>query len=95
MRNQLLPLFPKDFVTMKSGRGFHEACNDVYVKAYHDEMAKMKHGLVLKYTKPEVDAMLPPHLLVGIQQNSLDFWIVYEKFSSRSSARAQCCRCVD
>ena len=62
MRNQLLPLFPKDFVTIKSGRGFHESCNDVYAKAYRDEMAKMKRGPVLKYTKPEVDAMLPPHL---------------------------------
>ena len=62
MRNQLLPLFPKDFVTMKTGRGFHESCNDVYIKAYRDEMAKMKRGSILKYTKPEVDAMLPPHL---------------------------------
>jgi hypothetical protein len=47
---------------MKSGKRFHESCNDVYVKAYCDEMAKMKCGSVLKYTKPEVDAMLPPHL---------------------------------
>ena len=57
-----MPLFPKDFVTMKSGRGFHESCNDVYVKAYRDEMTKMKRGSTLKYTKEEVDGMLPPHL---------------------------------
>jgi hypothetical protein len=62
MRNHLLPLFPKDFVTMKSGRGFHESCNNVYIKAYRDEMAKMKRGSLPKYTKTEVDAMLPPHL---------------------------------
>lgn len=62
MRNQMLPLFPKDFVTMKSGRGFHESCNDVYVKAYRDEMSKTKRGTALKYTKTEIEAMLPPHL---------------------------------
>ena len=62
MRNQMLPLFPKDFVTMKSGRGFHESCNDVYVKAYRDEMMKVKRGTVPKYTKTEIENMLPPHL---------------------------------
>jgi hypothetical protein len=62
MRNQVLPLFPKDFVTIKSGRGFHKSCDDVYVKAYRDEMSKVKRGAVLKYTKTEIEVMLPPHL---------------------------------
>ena len=29
VRNQVLPFFPKELVTMKRGRGFHETCNDV------------------------------------------------------------------
>ncbi len=60
MRNILLPLFPKDLVTMKSGRGFHESCNEVYVKAYREEMSKLKVRGQPKYTEPEVQAMFPP-----------------------------------
>ena len=55
VRNQVLPFFPKDLVSMKSGRGFHESCNEVFIKAYRD-------GLVKKYTKEEADRMLPPPL---------------------------------
>ena len=29
VRNHVLPFFPKDLVNMKSGRGFHESCNEV------------------------------------------------------------------
>jgi hypothetical protein len=62
MRNVLLPLFPKNLVTMKSGKGFHDSCNDVFVAAYRAEMSKVKRGVGLKYTQEEVDGMLPPHL---------------------------------
>ena len=37
VRNQqILPFFPKDLVSMKSGRGFHKSCNEVYINAYHN-----------------------------------------------------------
>lgn len=42
IRNHLLPLFPKDLVKMKSGHGFHESCNSVYVTGYRHEMASLK-----------------------------------------------------
>ena len=48
---------------MKSGRGFHESCNEVYVKAFREEMstAKLRNG-TLKYTKEEIDDLfLPQH----------------------------------
>ena len=64
MRNHLIPLFPKDLVTMKSGRGFHESCNEVFVKAFCDEQSllKVKNGKEFfpKYTKTEINAMVPP-----------------------------------
>ena len=40
---------------MKSGRGFHESCNEVYINAY-------RKGLLKKYSKEEADQMLPPPL---------------------------------
>ena len=43
VRKQILPFFPKDLVPMKSGRGIHETCNEVYINAYHN-------GLMKKYT---------------------------------------------
>jgi hypothetical protein len=46
---------------MKSGRGFHESCNEVYVKAFCEEKstAKLRNG-ALKYTKEEIDDLFPP-----------------------------------
>jgi hypothetical protein len=38
MRAALIPLFPKDFHTMRSGKGFHDTCNDVFVSAYRREL---------------------------------------------------------
>ena len=46
---------------MRSGRGFHESCNDVYVKAFRTEISAMKLRTgVLKYTSAEVEDMIPP-----------------------------------
>ncbi|KAI2500955.1 hypothetical protein MHU86_13500 [Fragilaria crotonensis] len=61
VRNQVLPFFPRNLVTMKSGRGFHESCNEVYVKAFRDEMSttKLRNGS-LKYTKEEIEDLFPP-----------------------------------
>jgi hypothetical protein len=60
IRNQVLPYFPRNLVTMKSGRGFHESCNEVYVKAYREEMpiAKLRNG-TLKYAEDELVNLLP------------------------------------
>jgi hypothetical protein len=46
---------------MKSGRGFHKSCNEVYIKAFRQEMSssRLKNG-TLKYTKEEIDDMFPP-----------------------------------
>lgn len=60
IRNHMLPLFPKDLVKMKSGHGFHETCNKVYVTAYRHEMASVQKKGVPRYTKQEVAQMLPP-----------------------------------
>ena len=60
MRNLIIPFFPKDLVTMKSGKGFHESCNAVYVKAYRQEMAKSTHRGAPKYTPLQVDSIFPP-----------------------------------
>ncbi|KAI2502809.1 hypothetical protein MHU86_11633 [Fragilaria crotonensis] len=62
IRREVLQYFPKDLVTMKSGRGFHESCNDVYVKAYRSEMGRCKtRGGAPKYTAEEIEEMHPPH----------------------------------
>ena len=50
-----MPYFPRDMATMKSGRGFHKSCNDVFVKAYREGLVKAK-----KYSKEEADQKLPP-----------------------------------
>ena len=62
IRSHLLPHFPKDLVKMKSGHGFHESCNKVYIKAYRHEMLIVKYKGAFKYTKQEVSQMLPPPL---------------------------------
>ena len=46
---------------MKSGRGFHETCNDVYVKAYRKEMSSivLKDGSSM-YSNRELEELTPP-----------------------------------
>jgi hypothetical protein len=34
MRSLVVPLLPQEFMTMKSGRGFHETCNNIIVAQY-------------------------------------------------------------
>ena len=61
VRNQVLPFFPRDLVNMKSGRGFHETCNDVYVKVYRKEMSLIQHkDCTPKYTDDELEQLYPP-----------------------------------
>lgn len=57
MRNVILPLFPTDFNTMKSGRGFHETINAVITKEYRKELTtRTKEPM----TKDEADQELTP-----------------------------------
>ena len=60
VRNQVLPFFPKELVTMKSGRGFHETCNDVYIKAYRKEMSTIVKNGTPKYSEEDIADMIPP-----------------------------------
>jgi hypothetical protein len=38
MRSKIIPLFPTDFNTIKSGRDFHESVNEVFTKMYRKEL---------------------------------------------------------
>ena len=49
LRNHVMPFFPRDMATMKSaGRGFHESCNEVFVKAYREGLVKTKKNTLRK-----------------------------------------------
>ena len=59
MRSLVVPLLPQEFMTMKSGRGFHETCNNIIVAQYRKDL------LVAAGTKPgmtveEAEQKLPP-----------------------------------
>jgi hypothetical protein len=57
MRSQILPLFPTNFNTMKSGRGFHETINAALTKEYCKEcMTRQKEPM----TKEEAELELVP-----------------------------------
>ena len=56
MRSLIIPLFPVSFASMKSGKGFHESCNAVFVSAYRKELMRTK-----RMSKEEADQELPPH----------------------------------
>jgi hypothetical protein len=50
MQSVIIPVFPKNLVSMKSGKGFHESCNEVYKTAYRQELLKLNIRGVPKYT---------------------------------------------
>ena len=62
IRRDVQHYFPKELMTMKSGRGFHESWNEIHVKAYRLEMGKCKvtKGGAPKYTAEEIEVMYPP-----------------------------------
>jgi hypothetical protein len=62
MRNVIIPVFPNDLVSIKSGRGFHESCNAVYATAYRQVLLKVNIRGVPKYTAEMVSSMHPPPL---------------------------------
>ncbi len=52
---------PRNLANMRSERGYHEICKEVYVKAYCQEMSalRLKNGTA-KYTREEIPACPPP-----------------------------------
>ena len=57
----IIPLLPATFTTMKSGKGFHETCNDLVVTLFCRNVHK---GIVAN--KPSMpwsgaEQLLPPH----------------------------------
>lgn len=59
MRSILVPLLPPEFMTMKSGRGFHETCKEVIIKEFRRDRIRgtnCREGV----THEEADQMLPP-----------------------------------
>jgi hypothetical protein len=59
MRSLIIPAAGSTFVTMKSGKGFHETCNDFIVTVFRRDIAK---GTPTKPGIPwtEAEQMLPP-----------------------------------
>ena len=59
MRSLIIPVVGSTFVTMKSGKGFHETCNDFIVTVYRRDISKgtaTKPGILWT----EAEQMLPP-----------------------------------
>ena len=59
MRSLIIPVVGSTFVTMKSGKGFHETCNDFIVTVFRRDISK---GTPTKPGIPwtEAEQMLPP-----------------------------------
>jgi hypothetical protein len=55
MRSHIIPHMPANFVSMKSGKGFHETCNDVMLKLYRKDLVQR-----LTHTREEADQELLP-----------------------------------
>ena len=55
MRSVIIPLLPANYATMKSGKGFHETFNQVFVDAYQKELMQTK-GVSIE----EANQVLPP-----------------------------------
>ena len=57
MRSLLVSLLPKDFMTKKSGRGFHETCHNIVVAQFRKEYV---NGTNFRLVVTEADQMIPP-----------------------------------
>jgi hypothetical protein len=55
MRSQIIQHLPANFVSMRSGKGFHDTCNDVMLKLYRKELVQR-----LTHTQDEADQELLP-----------------------------------
>ncbi len=57
MRSTIIPLFPTDFTTMKSGRGFHKSMNSVFTKMYRELTTRVKERMMQEETGQEIPPM--------------------------------------
>jgi hypothetical protein len=57
IRNQVLPILPTNFNSLKSGRGFHESVNAAITKEYYKTLLTRK---VNPMTKEEAEQDTPP-----------------------------------
>ena len=55
MRSVIIPLLPANYASMKSGKGFHETFNQVFVNAFRKELMRTK-GISVE----EANQVLPP-----------------------------------
>jgi hypothetical protein len=55
MRSQIIQHLPANFVSMRSGKGFHDTCNDVMLKLYCKELVQR-----LSHSQDEADQELLP-----------------------------------
>jgi hypothetical protein len=60
--NQLLPYFPRNLITMKSGCGFQKSRKERYTKAFMRKSLPQNSGSdgTLKCTKKEIEDLFPP-----------------------------------
>ena len=59
MRSIVVPLLPASFMTMKSGRGFHDTCNNIIVEQFRKELVKGTKN-VPAVSRECADQMTPP-----------------------------------
>ena len=57
MRSAIIPLLPRNFSSMPSGKGFHETFNNIFVNAFHNDLVQLK-GVSME----EAMQSLPPPL---------------------------------
>lgn len=60
MQSHLVPLLPKEFMTMKSGRGYHETCHNVIVANFCKEYVQGTNNRLAMMTQSEADQLTPP-----------------------------------
>jgi len=60
MRSCIIPLLPSNYNKMKSGKGFHDTFNDLFVQQYRSEIMKVNKGCGTMMTQEEADQELPP-----------------------------------
>jgi hypothetical protein len=58
-RSLLVPLLPKDVMTIKSGRGFHKTCHNIVVAQFRKEYVNGTN-FRLAMTQGKADQMISP-----------------------------------
>ncbi len=79
MRSFLVPLLPKDFMAMKSWRGFHKTCHYIVVAQFWKEYVTGA-SFRLAMSQAEADQMIPPPFWEYRKQAALDPFPVCQEF---------------